>query len=129
MPSSEMTKILLKGMAFKAYHGFYEKEKELGNNFELNVCLEYDFECAAKMDELKKTIDYEQVYSVIEGVMNGESVNLIETLASKIKDKLLVCFPELLAGEVEVIKLNPPISGVCKSTSVILDFKKTTIKI
>ena len=54
-----MSQIALEGMRFYAYHGFYEEEQIIGNNYVIDVYIKTNFSEAAETDDLYKTINYE----------------------------------------------------------------------
>ena len=61
---------------------------------------------AAKTDSLEDTIDYPKAMAIAEGVLEGESVRLIEKLADIIAERLFVRFELLREAEIEVVKKN-----------------------
>ena len=82
-------KICLKGITAKGYHGFYDKEKAVGQNFVVDVVMDVDSKNACIKDDLAKTVDYSKVGLAVVQVIESDPVNLIETLAEKIASKVL----------------------------------------
>jgi len=80
-----------------------------------------DFSEAAKEDNLKKTIDYYDVYSFVNNLSVKEKHFLIEALATKIADELMKKFDRIIKVAVRVRKNNPPLGGVvdCVEAEVI----------
>ena len=109
--------IKLRGMDFHAYHGVYPKEREIGNRFQVNLCVDFPFERLASEDDLEKTLDYDQLYQVVAGVMRQQA-NLIEHLAHKIAERIQLEYPQITGLTVEVRKYNPPINGSCEYAAV-----------
>lgn len=105
-----METLTLKSLSFRAYHGYFEKEREKGNDFEVDLFFSADFRKAGDSDRLKDTIDYQEVLKIVKSVMEGPSLKLIETLAKRIGDKLFEQFPETEKLEVAVRKLSPPLN-------------------
>ncbi len=105
-----MALIAIEGMHFFACHGFYEEEQITGNNFQVDVYLETSTTAAASSDELEKTINYETVYLICEAVMK-KKVNLLETLAETISQRIKYQFKSLSGLKVRVTKFNPPLGG------------------
>lgn len=105
-----MALIAIEGMHFFAYHGFYEEEQIIGNNFQVDVYLEVPTTPAATTDELSKTINYETVYLICEAVMK-KKVKLLETLAENISLNVKHQFKSLSTLKVRVTKFNPPLGG------------------
>lgn len=104
-----METLTLKSLRFHAYHGYYEEEREEGNEFEVDLIFSTDFRTAGNSDKLSDTIDYQEVLKTVASVMDGPSLNLIETLAKKIGDKLFDQFRDAQELEVAVRKLQPPL--------------------
>ena len=101
--------LTLKSLGFRAYHGYYEEERRNGNDFEVDLAFTADLRGAGESDSLGDTIDYQEVLEIVESVMNGPSVKLIETLAKRTGDKLFERFAEVEKLKVAVRKLHPPL--------------------
>lgn len=110
--------IILEGLEFKAYHGYYQEEREKGNHFEVTVRVETDFSKASYDDELHGTVDYEELYRIISDEMQHPS-KLLEKVVSRISDRILEELPAVDAVEIELSKLNPPIQGKCRAATII----------
>lgn len=104
-----METLTLKNLQFHAKHGYHEKERKEGNNFEVDLIFRGDLRKAGDSDELSDTIDYQQVLDIVTSVMKGPSVKLIETLAKQIGDQLFNHFNDATELEVTVRKLHPPL--------------------
>ncbi|WP_441001019.1 dihydroneopterin aldolase [Fodinibius sp. SL11] len=104
-----METLTLKSLRFKGYHGYYEKERQQGNDFEVDIIFSADLRKAGDSDQLDDTIDYQEVLSIVKEVMHGPSQKLIETLAKRIGDQLFGQFSQVQSIEVSVRKLHPPL--------------------
>lgn len=104
-----MDTLTLKSLRFKGYHGYYEEEREQGNDFEVDIIFSADLRRAGTTDQLDHTIDYQEALDIVKEVMHGPSLNLIETLSKKIGDRLFNAFPKVESLTVSVRKLNPPL--------------------
>ncbi len=113
-------KVVLEGLEFHAYHGVYPHERSSGNKFEVDVVIDTEFSDSAFRDELTGTINYEDVYAIVKGVMDRPA-KLLETVGHLIAEKSLHSFPSAKAVEVKISKFNPPIGGVCKKASVVVN--------
>ncbi|MEM7108587.1 MAG: dihydroneopterin aldolase [Bacteroidota bacterium] len=114
-----MGKISLKGLKFKAYHGYYDREREQGNIFLVDIILKTDFQQAAIEDELRHTVDYEDLYSIVEEEM-AKSSKLLEYVVESIATRVINEMQELKWVKVKLSKLNPPIKGECQRAVVSL---------
>lgn len=81
--------IRLMGIGGYGYHGVLATERQEGQPFHADVVLYLDTSQAARGDELTHTADYASVAQAVVGVIEGEPVNLIETLAARIADVVL----------------------------------------
>lgn len=117
-----MDKIILEGLEFFAYHGFYKEERKIGNKYNVDLIVEADLHEAADKDKLSFTIDYETLYRIIQQEMQRPS-KLLEHIAQQIIIQIYRQFPEVNSIEVSVAKFNPPVGGVCKWAKVTLKRK------
>lgn len=113
-----MGKIVLKGLAFRAYHGWHAYERERGGDYLVDVVMETDFsEAAGPTQDITKTIDYELVYKIIAEKM-GFSALLLEHLCSEMADTVFNAFPTLSFLEITIRKLQPPLAGPCREVCI-----------
>ncbi len=84
-----MDKIVLRNLHFMASHGVTEQEKSLLQPFRVTIKLSVDLAPAAASDDLTKTLDYGQYYLKVKEIVEGESFNLLETLAGRIAEMSL----------------------------------------
>ena len=82
-------KILLKGLAFYGHHGVSPHEKALGQRFIVDVTMECDTRAAGLSDDLADAVDYVPAYEIVKAVMEGESKDLIESVAKDIAGQIL----------------------------------------
>jgi dihydroneopterin aldolase len=115
--NKNMSKIKIEGMQFYAYHGCFSEEKIIGTYFKVDCSLELDMQQAAQTDDLEKTINYQEVYSLIAKEMEQSSA-LLENIAYRILKSLHAHFPLLKNGWISVQKINPPLGGKIEKVSV-----------
>lgn len=97
-------------MKFHAYHGCLDFEKRDGNTFLVSLSMELDTSIAERTDNLKDTLNYQEVYDVVKREMEIPS-ELIEHAARRIYDAVLSEFPQIQSLKIELSKLNPPLGG------------------
>ena len=114
-----MDRIVLEGVAFIGRHGVLEKERRIGRRFAVDLELELDLAEAGRTDNLQDTFDYSHAHAIARQVIEGKPVNLLETLAAKIADRLLAEHPKLEAVSVKVSK-HPPLEGSVKLAAVLI---------
>lgn len=108
--------VSLEGMEFYAFHGFYEEEREKGNEFIVDVHVTTDFSIASEHDDLEGTVNYETIYAITKEEM-AIPTKLLERVAQRVLDRLLV-FNEVSCIEISVAKKNPPVGGQVKQSKI-----------
>lgn len=104
-----MDHLALRGLRARGHHGVLERERDEGQIFVVDVELGLDAKPAADGDDLTKTVDYGVLAEEIAGIVEGEPVDLIETLAERIADACLTRQP-VQTAEVVVHKPDAPIT-------------------
>ena len=99
-------KILLEGMIFYGHHGTLPAERELGQRFTVDVEIGCDLRPASLSDDLSQTVDYSEVHAQIKEIVEGEPVNLTETLAERIAAAILERHSRVEGVRVRVTKPN-----------------------
>lgn len=99
-----LDRVSLRGLKARGNHGVFAKERDEGQTFVVDVVLGVDTRPAARSDDLTLTVHYGEVAEDVVGVVQGDPVDLIETLAQRIAD---VCLARPLVQEVEVIVHKP----------------------
>ena len=109
--------IILEGLEFYGSHGHRSEERDLGGHFRVDLSLRLDLSGSRRTDKIEDTVDYQKIYNTVQRIME-KPVSLLEHIAGRILDTIMVEFPRILAAEVCVSKLNPPIGGICRRTAV-----------
>jgi 7,8-dihydroneopterin aldolase/epimerase/oxygenase len=102
-------RIELRGLTARGRHGWFAFETDAGQEFRVDVVLGVDTRTAAKSDDLADTVDYGTMAEGVVGLVTGEPVKLVETLAQRIAD-LCLDNPRVEDVEVTVHKPQAPIS-------------------
>ncbi len=112
-----MDTISLEGMEFYAYHGCFAEEQAIGTRFTVDVSVEADLSRAAASDAIADTINYQEVYNLVRAEMEKPS-HLLEHVAGRIVGALTQKMEQAARVTVRVAKLNPPLGGQVKASSV-----------
>lgn len=99
--------IYLRDLRFHAYHGVEALERTVGNDYQLSVRIQYDVSQAMLSDNVLDTINYADVYRLLEQEMQVPS-NLLERVAYRMADRIQRCFAFVEAIDISLAKLNPP---------------------
>ena len=105
-----MAIISIEGMEFYSYHGHYEEEQIIGNNFVLDLWFTVDTTKAQQQDVLENTVNYQSVYAIVKQEM-GVNSKLIEHVAWRILKRSKDEFPLIESCWIKICKMNPPIGG------------------
>jgi dihydroneopterin aldolase len=89
----EIGKITITGLKVFAYHGCTPEEKEKGQNFLVDIEVEYDVSPAVAGDDLDRAVDYDGLASTVHELASGERYDLLESLASRIGEHIMDSTP------------------------------------
>jgi dihydroneopterin aldolase len=98
-----MDRVLLEGMSFQGRHGVRAAERERPQEFRVDVEVDCDLGEAGRTDRIEDTVDYTRVRAIAEDVIEGESRNLLESLAAQIAERVLQ-LPKVAAVAVRIAK-------------------------
>ncbi|HZK05587.1 MAG TPA: 2-amino-4-hydroxy-6-hydroxymethyldihydropteridine diphosphokinase [Actinomycetaceae bacterium] len=101
--------IWLTGISAHAHHGVFAFERDQGQRFVIDVGFEVDTRPAARSDDVADTVSYAEVADAVHGILTGEPVNLVETLAERIA-AVTLSFPGVSAATVVIHKPEAPIA-------------------
>jgi dihydroneopterin aldolase len=101
---SDRDVIALRGLSAYGHHGVLPEERRVGQTFVVDVVLHVDTEAAAAADELGLTADYSTIAATVVSLVEGEPVQLIETLAGRIAT---ACLTHERVASVEVTVHKP----------------------
>jgi len=113
---SNLLTISLNNVRFRAYHGLHPEERQKGNDFVVNMQVNY-VPGSGIIGSLEETIDYADLFAIINSTMQ-RPVDLLETLVQSIAYGVHQRFPHITEVVVSVEKLNPPIDKFSGSAAV-----------
>lgn len=82
-------RILLAGVRGRGFHGVLPEERATGQEFVVDLDLTLDLAVAAATDRVAATVHYGELAEAVVAAIEGEPVDLIETLAQRIADVAL----------------------------------------
>ena len=84
-----LDRITLTGLSAYGHHGVLAEEREAGQQFSIDVTLHVDVSAAAAGDDLRRTVNYAEVAEDVVDVITGPPVDLIETVAVMVAERVL----------------------------------------
>ena len=112
-------RIALTGLRVRGHHGVLPVERAQGQDFLVDVLLELDLRGAAASDDVGDTVHYGELAQRLAAVVEGEPVDLIETLAQRLAEVCLA-YPLVERATVTVHKPDAPIPLEFADVSVTL---------
>ena len=113
-----LDEIIIRDMEFFGYHGVLEEEKGLGQKFLISVNIMLDASKAIKEDKCEYTVDYGMVCKRISEIVSKERYDLIEALAGRIAEVIILEFAPVKNVIVEVKKPWAPVKVSLDTASV-----------
>ena len=105
---TEGDRITITGIRGVGHHGVYEFERQAGQEFVADLTVWLDLAPAALRDDVTATVHYGELAAGVHGVLTGEPVDLIETVAERIA-QVALAYESVRAVEVTVHKPAAPI--------------------
>lgn len=107
-PGAALGRISLTGLRVRGRHGVYDFERAEGQVFVVDAVLDLDLVPAARSDDVTDTVHYGELAERLAGIVAGEPVRLIETLADRLAAACLAD-PRVVTATVTVHKPQAPI--------------------
>ncbi|HBA50596.1 MAG TPA: 2-amino-4-hydroxy-6-hydroxymethyldihydropteridine pyrophosphokinase [Lachnospiraceae bacterium] len=92
-----------------AHHGVYPEETREGQIFYVNAVLHTDMSRAGCSDELEHTVDYGAVCRFITNWMQENTCKLLEAVAGRLSEALLLKYSMISAVSLEIVKPYAPV--------------------
>lgn len=105
-------------MVFFGHHGALPPERELGQDFTLDVTVEGDWGAARRSDRLEDALDYRVVWEAVREIVEGPPMNLLEAVADRVARRV-VELPRVERTEVAIAK-HPPLPGSFETFRVVV---------
>jgi dihydroneopterin aldolase len=105
----------LNNLRFFAYHGLFPEERKTGNQFIVNVSVDYPDEKI--ITGLEATINYADLFNLIKLEMEKPR-DLMETLAMEITETIHQSWKYARKIDITITKQQPPITGFSGSAGV-----------
>ena len=110
-------RIAVRGLRGHGFHGVFGHERRDGQTYVVDAVLTVDTRAAARTDSLADTVDYGGLAERLLSVIEGEPVDLIETLAQRLADVCLID-ERVAAVEITVHKPEAPVAAPVDEVAV-----------
>lgn len=117
MITPPLTRVRVRDLCFFGYHGVLEEEKRLGQRFHVSLEIAADLTRAIADDAYEEAVCYATLSTIAQEVATGPSLNLIETVAGQIADRILERCLRVEEVRVEVHKPSAPVPYPLQETS------------
>jgi dihydroneopterin aldolase len=121
-----MITIHLEQLRFFAFHGLYEEEQLLGNEFLVDIHLQCQPH-QKTIHSIDETVDYTLVYEMIANRMKQPTA-LLESIATEFCNQVMEHFTIVDTIQISIKKLNPPISKFTGTVGVTYQFNRKDLK-
>lgn len=115
--------ISLKHVELHAYLGLLEQERTVGNIFYVNCSVRIPATSASTAEDINLIVSYADLFNLIKSAM-CIPCKFLETKAIDIAREIMQKWENIIDGEIEIIKSNPPISGFCGEAGVKYTFAR-----
>lgn len=120
----ETYRIRLSGIRFRARHGASRSERELPQDFVVNLDVTLPTSALPRSDTRARVFDYDKLASLVVDEGTTVSYKLLETLAERLISRVLADTPAV-AVEVHVKKFGPPTSASVDAVAIELTGRRS----
>jgi dihydroneopterin aldolase len=117
-----MMYIHLHDLRFRAFHGLYEEEKILGNDYELNLTVGFEPE-QLPIHHIGQTLNYVALFELVKTRMSVPT-GLLETIVTEIADQIRSEYAAVSKISISLKKLFPPINNFEGAVGVSFEWNK-----
>lgn len=121
----ETYRIRLEGIRFRARHGASRAERDLPQDFVVNLDVVLPVSALPRSDSRARVFDYDKLASLVVDEGTAVSYKLLETLAERLISRVLADTPAV-AVQVQVKKFGPPTSASVDAVAVELTGRRTS---
>ncbi len=115
-------RISLNQVSFLGYHGMYAEEKKIGNNFIVDLYVDFT-PAQNSITHLEDTVDYVTVFELVQKRM-AIPTSLIETIVGDLADQILNEYSLVQEVYIKITKEKMPIKNFEGNISVALTKKR-----
>lgn len=113
-----LDQIKIENLEVFAFHGVFEKERKNGQSFYVDATLYLDIHKAGQTDDLEYSENYGEVCHFIHDFMRKNTFLLIESVAEKLAQSILINFPLIQYLDLVIKKPHAPIGLPFENISI-----------
>ncbi len=121
MTDSDRCYVEIEGLMLRAHHGVGDVERIVGNDFRLDIRLEYDAHRAMHTDSMATAINYASVVDIARREM-AVPAHLLEHAVGRLRSTIATELPQVVGGRIRLAKLKPPISAQLDACAFVLEW-------
>ena len=114
--------IRLEKLIFFGFHGINQDEIQKGQNFQLNLILTY--KRSNNLDAIDNTIDYIELYQLIQNSFEEKRFNLLESLINKVLNDIKIAYKSVVYIKLNIRKPSIQIENNKDFISIEAEYKK-----
>jgi dihydroneopterin aldolase len=114
----------LNNVIFWAYHGLYKEEKITGNEFDVNLRVDYTPPFLHTFQSINDTINYVALFKLVRHRM-VKPTPLLESIAVDIANEIFTHFTMAQKVVISIKKFNPPIADFKGSVCVSFELDRS----
>lgn len=103
-----------------------DEEEKIGSDYVVNLSVDVDLGTSSETDNLKDTVDYVALHSIVKEEMSIRA-KLLEKVADRILKRVLKEHIEVRLVHVKVAKKNPPIGGNVEEVAVERELHRSSV--
>ncbi len=117
-----MMYIHLHDLRFHSFHGLYEEERLLGNDYVVNLRVGFE-PVQFPVRHIAETLDYTAVYQLVKERMSVPA-SLLETIAGELVATISSSYPQVSEISISLKKLYPPVNSFEGAVGVSFEWHK-----
>ena len=122
-PSIQAYRIRLEGIRFRARHGVSRAERDLPQDFVVNLDVALPVSALPRTDSRARVFDYDKLANLVVDEGTSSSYKLLETLGERLIARILKDTPAI-SVTVQVKKFGPPTAASVDAVSVELSAER-----
>lgn len=116
-----MDQIVIQDLEVYAKHGVYAEENILGQQFLVSLTMDIDLSKPGQTDKIEDSVDYGKICYYVTEFMQQHTFHLIEAVAEKLAEKLLLQYSKIQKIRIQVKKPWAPIGLPVNNVSVAVE--------